>query len=384
MSLSTRLLLLALVALPATVASDDAFAKEVPPGLVAIGDVHGDIVTFEALLASLGLVDKDGHWIGGTRSLVQTGDLLDRGAGSREVMELLMRLESEARAGGGRVTVLLGNHEANNMTGDLSYRSRAEFAAFQKDEDPTERARRKTKIIRLMRNGSPLLRSNYYKQLSHAVNEASFDRLYPPGYFALHDAYAPSGRYGKWLRQRPVVHLEQGTLFVHGGLSEHYGQTPLKQINEKAREELAQYQEAVGMLEALGVFEPSLGSGKLYGLFKAEKRVPGGPHPELKKPFAMLERLWGGILFGEDGPLWYRGLAQGKGRRLERTLETVLKMQDARRIVIGHTRSLSKEVESRFGGRVVLIDTGMNQAVYGGRPSGLILKPDGGIVVWEN
>jgi len=384
MRLVPRLLFLALVASPANVSPDKASAREVPPGLVAVGDVHGDFVTFEALLGSLGLIDQAGRWSGGTRNLVQTGDLLDRGAGSRQVMEFLMRLQSEARAAGGRVTVILGNHEVNNMTGDFSDRSREEFAAFKRDEDPAERARRKEKILGLVRNGSPLLRSDYYKQLSRTVNERSFDRLYPPGYFALYDAYSPSGRYGKWLRQRPVIHLEQDTLFVHGGLSPRYGRIPFERINEQAGEGLTEYQELVEALETLGVFEGSLGAVELYRLVAAEKKSPGAPHPDLEKPFARLERLRRGVLFDGDGPLWYRGLAHGSERRLARTVETILEIQGARRIVIGHTQTPGRAIETRFEGRVVLIDTGMNQAVYGGKPSGLVLKPDGHIAVWEN
>jgi hypothetical protein len=364
--------------------SGAASAREVPPGLVAIGDVHGDIVTFEALLQSLGLINESGRWAGGTRTLVQTGDLLDRGAGSRQVMELLMRVEGEARAAGGRVTVLLGNHEMQNMTGDLYYRTREEFAAFAAEEDPAERAWRKEKILELVRDGSPLLRSRYYERRSRTLNATTFDELYPPGYFALFAAYSPSGRYGAWLRQRPLVHLEQETLFVHGGLSARFGRIPFERLNEKAREGMVEYEAIIGELEALGVFERSLGAAELYTLVKEEKRGQGRLHPDLEKPFARLEKLWLGVLFDKDGPLWHRGLAGRNERQLERTLATILAVQGARRIVIGHTRTPGQSVETRFGGRVVLIDTGMNQAVYGGNPSGLILKPDGNLAVWEN
>ena len=40
------------------------------------------------------------HWHGGDSHLVSTGDLLDRGPGSREVLDLLMRLEPEAQKAG--------------------------------------------------------------------------------------------------------------------------------------------------------------------------------------------------------------------------------------------------------------------------------------------
>ena len=43
--------------------------------------------------------------------------MLDRGPDSRKVMDLLMRLEGEASKTGGRVHVLIGNHEAMNVYG---------------------------------------------------------------------------------------------------------------------------------------------------------------------------------------------------------------------------------------------------------------------------
>ena len=47
--------------------------------IVAIGDVHGDADAFLALLRRTGLVDESRHWTGGRATLVQTGDVLDRG-----------------------------------------------------------------------------------------------------------------------------------------------------------------------------------------------------------------------------------------------------------------------------------------------------------------
>ena len=78
--------------------------------LIAIGDIHGDFDTFLALLHSIGVVDMGGHWSAGSTHVVQTGDMLDRGAESRLVMELLMRLEKESAAAGGRLHHEEGRH----------------------------------------------------------------------------------------------------------------------------------------------------------------------------------------------------------------------------------------------------------------------------------
>lgn len=84
-----------------------------PPtrALWVVGDVHGELLKFQALLHAAGLVDEAGAWSGGVNVLVSVGDLVDRGPDGVGVVEYLMRLEVEAAAAGGRVYVLLGNHE---------------------------------------------------------------------------------------------------------------------------------------------------------------------------------------------------------------------------------------------------------------------------------
>src|SRR3954452_6320280 len=82
-----------------------------PPRIVAIGDVHGAGNGFVAILQRAGLIDGQQRWSGGNAILVQTGDLLDRGQDVRQILDLLIALEPQAAAAGGRVQALLGNHE---------------------------------------------------------------------------------------------------------------------------------------------------------------------------------------------------------------------------------------------------------------------------------
>jgi hypothetical protein len=70
--------------------------------LVAIGDIHGDFNDFIAILQRVGLIDKQNHWAGGKATLIQVGDLLDRGPQPRQVLDLMMSLEPEAEKAGGR------------------------------------------------------------------------------------------------------------------------------------------------------------------------------------------------------------------------------------------------------------------------------------------
>ena len=86
--------------------------------IVALGDVHGAYDRLVHLLQVGGIARADAKakggyaWAGGKRTLVSVGDLIDKGPQSLEVLDLMMALQSGARAAGGDVIVTLGNHEA--------------------------------------------------------------------------------------------------------------------------------------------------------------------------------------------------------------------------------------------------------------------------------
>ena len=66
--------------------------------IVAIGDIHGSIDGFKSILKVTGLADGNGKWTGGRTQFIQTGDYMDRGEGTRAVLDLLMALEDQAKA----------------------------------------------------------------------------------------------------------------------------------------------------------------------------------------------------------------------------------------------------------------------------------------------
>ncbi len=76
-----------------------------------MGDVHGQLRPLVRILQYANLVDKNTAWSGGQSVLWFIGDLVDRGPDSIPVMNLVMRLQSEAAAVGGQVKCILGNHE---------------------------------------------------------------------------------------------------------------------------------------------------------------------------------------------------------------------------------------------------------------------------------
>ena len=99
--------------------------------VVAVGDVHGDYHRLIHLLKEVNLVPvaaddpSDIEWSGGTTVLVCTGDLIDKGDHSLDVIACFRALQGKAAAAGGQVIATMGNHEA-------------EFLADPDDDDKAE------------------------------------------------------------------------------------------------------------------------------------------------------------------------------------------------------------------------------------------------------
>lgn len=105
----------------AAAANQQLFARLHPlePRLVAIGDVHGDIDNFKSILIHAQLIDCQGNWVGEDATVIQLGDVCDRGPHSHTIMEYIDDvLIPQAEKAGGEFIQLLGNHELLNMKGD--------------------------------------------------------------------------------------------------------------------------------------------------------------------------------------------------------------------------------------------------------------------------
>jgi hypothetical protein len=277
--------------------------------VVAIGDVHGAADRLADILKAARLVDDAGHWSGGSAHLVQLGDVVDRGPDSRAAMDLLRRLEGEAERAGGAVHALLGNHEIARMLGDLRFATPGEYAAFTTPE-------------------SDALRERFIQFAKPDVRDALSKELVP-GSLELRSAFDGPGAYGEWLRRHDAVVKIDGVVFVHGGISPAIAAMACDEINARVRADLT-------------VDFEKTRSAPLVSLAARE-----------------------------DGPFWYRGLAQLADADTA-TLEGILSAQHARAVVIAHTVTSNGRIQMRFGGRLFQTDTGMQPAyVQGGRASAL-------------
>ena len=116
---------------PAAAATTSYQLHPLSPRLIALGDVHGDIHNFKAILRHAQLIDCDGNWDGGDARVVQLGDVCDRGPHSHSIIEYIDEtLVPQARAAGGEFLQLLGNHELLTMRGDARFVAAEQLAAF--------------------------------------------------------------------------------------------------------------------------------------------------------------------------------------------------------------------------------------------------------------
>jgi hypothetical protein len=299
--------------------------------VVAIGDVHGAFENFTGILRAAQLVDSRNRWIGGRAVLVQTGDILDRGADSKQAVDLLRRLERDASRAGGRVVSLLGNHELMRIISDWRYVSAGELAGFKTRDSEDFRQQ----VFTALNEQAAQRAKAEGRTHDAAAYKEQFFRDIPLGMIEMRQAFGPEGEYGRWVRERAAVARINGIVFLHGGISPEIAPMGCVGIDAAVRKEMA--------------------------------ALPTDP--------AQLAAL---MSVSETGPLWYRGLANQPEEALSLVLPTILEQMQARAIVVGHTPVLPGRISTRLGGRVIQIDTGMLVGEFfpGGVPSALELRGD--------
>lgn len=150
---------------PASLALD----PDVP--LIVLGDTHGEYGIVARFLLTHSVIDDQLNWAFGAGQLIVLGDVFDRGPHQLPLLWLLYKLAAQADEYGGRVHLLLGNHDVMVLRGDLRY--------------------------------------------LHRRHRDTASRL---GYQSLAGLFGPDSLLGAWLRKRPTVLRLGDLLFVHGGI----------------------------------------------------------------------------------------------------------------------------------------------------------------------
>ncbi len=344
--------------------------------VIAVSDIHGAYDEFLTLLQGLQLVDDKGHWTGGKDHLVIVGDVLDRGAASRDVLTLIKQLETDAAVAGGMVHLILGNHEIMNLVGDLRYVEVDEYAGYIDVEDPEHRSSELQRFTSRRQGG----------ELDEVALQESFKLTYPPGFFGHRKMFSLAGELGKWLLTRPAIIKINDSVFVHGGLSPSMKGRSLTEINHRHHEALQNYLSSMEYFQSKDVLElatnffdqphlikQSLEAGDAEDAASTESTVSAEDLEQAKQLFT----AYRSEVFDGESPTWYRGNV-GCSVAIERDrLQELLGSLGARRLVIGHTSTVSRRIESRFDGMLLRVDTGMLTSYYQGQPAAAIIGSGG-------
>ena len=183
---------------------DGGTSAQAPRRLVAIGDLHADIEAARRAFRLAGATDDRDAWIGGNLVIVQMGDLIGRGKDDREVLDFVIDLQTRARAAGGTLHVLLGNHEVFAARPDHRWVDPDAFAAFA---------------------GIAGLNLRHPSLID-----------LPPGERARAAALMPGGVYSKHLSTFPAVLRVGDTVFAHAGVLPMWARYGIDRINAEVRE----------------------------------------------------------------------------------------------------------------------------------------------------
>lgn len=162
--------------------------------IAAISDIHGQFDIFKQLLNQNGVIDDKLNWSFGKGHLVITGDIFDRGDTVTEALWLVYNLEQQAKAAGGKVHYLLGNHEYMVLRGDERY---------------------------------------IHDKYKHTLSSMNID---------LKTLFNENTVLGRWLRSKSTVININGHVFLHGGIHSDFTDLDisLEQANKTFRQAIGQ------------------------------------------------------------------------------------------------------------------------------------------------
>lgn len=318
--------------------------------IVAIGDLHGAYIHFLEILTGTGLIDENLNWKGGKTHLVQIGDVLDRGDHPKEIFNLAIKLEKQAEAAGGKVHMMIGNHEEMNLANTAfdreGYVTVEQFKQFIPEKLRLKKEKKFRRKAGSRSSANSTSNGDFKDEWEEMINKfigapRSSDRI----------SYLRnlSEMYGDWILGHNVVIKINDIVFVHGGISEEFSKKPLKWINETFRNELDDIRMAIIRNQP-----PKINSydREIYN-------------------------------FGE-GPLWYRALASEESDEFDDDVDRILGNLQASHIIIAHTPHTVDEKEmSKYDGKVWVIDTGIADYYkpIGGHNSALIYE-NGKFTIW--
>lgn len=186
---------------------------KMPSRLLALSDIEGNFKAFKMMLLGAKVIDEKFNWTFGDGHLVLLGDYFDRGLNVTECLWLAYKLENEAKAAGGRVHFVLGNHEVLNLEGNTQY------------------------VRKKYLENAKLLGEDYKRW------------------------YDNNSELGRWLRTKHAVIKIGDYVFCHGGISPELARLgmSLSEINKISRQNLGKPFDSIVNTKAKAIFDYKTG-----------------------------------------------------------------------------------------------------------------------------
>ncbi|CAF2315449.1 unnamed protein product [Brassica rapa] len=318
--------------------------------IIAVGDLHGDLSKARDALQIAGVLSSDGkdQWVGEDTVVVQVGDILDRGEDEIAILSLLRLLDEQAKANGGAVFQVNGNHETMNVEGDFRYvDTRAfdeciDFLDYLEDYAQDWDKAFKNWIFESRQWKQDRRNSQTYWDQWNIVKRQK-------GVIARSVLFRPGGRLACELSRHGVVLRVNNWVFCHGGLLPHHVAYGVERINR----------EVSTWMKSSSDEEDS---------------------PEM--PFIATR--------GYDSVVWSRlysretsDLNEYQIEQASKILRDSLEAVGAKAMVVGHTPQLSG-VNCEYGCGIWRVDVGMSSGVLDSRPEVLEIRGDKARVIRSN
>ncbi|CAL5414178.1 unnamed protein product [Camellia sinensis] len=288
-----------------------------PDRLIAIGDLHGDLQKSKQALRLARLIDPSDRWIGGSATLVQVGDVLDRGGDEIKILYFLEKLKRQAAEVGGKIVTMNGNHEIMNIDGDFRFVTKSALDEFRVWADWYCVGNSMKSLCdglekpKDLYRGLPLVFPNLKQEISDGVR-ARFAALRPEGPIS-----------SRFLANNLTIVVVGDSVFVHGGLLPSHVDYGLDRINEEVRDWISGLKESVSK----------------------------------------------NLIRGRNSVVWLRKFSQELAQHCDcSTLEHVLAtIPGAKRMIMGHTIQESG-INGVCENRAIRIDVGMSKGCINGLP----------------
>jgi hypothetical protein len=215
---------------------------------------------------------------------------------------------------------------------------------------------------------------------------------HPPGFVEYKEALSPKGKYGQWLRGKPIVTMVDGNIFMHAGIPPANPPAKIEDLNEQTKDEIRRLDQFVDRLINLKLATREFTLQEILQVGSSEIGLANARIATAKQEGTELDRdklnipllmeaqdimkieTWLSII--PEGALWYRGLSTERDDPSGGPFAALLAKYGAKRFVTGHTPQQSRSITVRYGGRAILIDTGMLTSYYRGRASALEITGD--------